>query len=76
MRKTILMGTREDVINRRSKQSATAPVYSGSNNRTPIPVRRIVTFNHPVLVDSLKGVLFFISGLFKYVYNLEKLNVK
>ena len=47
MRKSILMGTREDVIKRRAKQAAIESVRSADDNRTSVPVRRIVTFNHP-----------------------------
>lgn len=49
MRKSILMGTREDVIKRRAKQAAIESVRSADDNRTSVPVRRIVTFNHPIL---------------------------
>lgn len=49
MRKSILMGTREDVIKRRAKQAAAESVRSADDNRTFMPVRRIVTFNHPIL---------------------------
>lgn len=52
MRKSILIGTREDVIKRSNKQSVTAPVFTPVDNRAPTPVRRIVTFNHPCLMDS------------------------
>ena len=49
MRKSILMGTREDVIKRRAKQAAIESVRSTDDNRTSVPVRRIVTFNHPCI---------------------------
>lgn len=49
MRKSILMGTREDVIKRRAKQANNASVHTSNSNRTPNSVRRIVTFNHPCL---------------------------
>lgn len=47
MRKSILVGTRKDVIKRRAKQAAIESVRSADDNRTSVPVRRIVTFNHP-----------------------------
>lgn len=34
MRKSILMGTREDVIKRRAKQANNAPVHNNNSNRT------------------------------------------
>lgn len=49
MRKSILMGTREDVIKRRAKQADIDSMRSADNNRTSVPVRRIVTFNHPCI---------------------------
>lgn len=49
MKKSILIGTKEDVIKRRAKQAAIESVRSADDNRTPIPVRRIVTFNHPCI---------------------------
>lgn len=49
MRKSILMGTREDVIKCRAKQAAIESVRSADNNRTSVPVRRIITFNHPCI---------------------------
>lgn len=49
MRKSLIMGTREDVIKRRAKQAAIESVRSADDNRTSVPVRRIVTFNHPIL---------------------------
>lgn len=48
MRKSILMGTREDVIKRRANQ----PVRNSNGAGTSVPVRRIVTFNHPCLMNS------------------------
>lgn len=48
MRKSILMGTREDVIKRRVNQ----PVRNSNGNRTSVPVRRIITFNHPILGNN------------------------
>jgi len=50
MRKSILMGTREDVSKRRAKQAAIESVHSTDDNRTSVPVRRIVTFNHPCIL--------------------------
>lgn len=46
MRKSLIMGTKSDVIKRRAKQAAIEPVRSADDNRTSVPVRRIVTFNH------------------------------
>lgn len=43
MRKSLLMGIKEDVIKRRTTQ----PVRTSNGNGTSVPVRRIVTFNHP-----------------------------
>lgn len=43
------MGTREDVIKRRAKQATFESVRSTDDNRTSVPIRRIVTFNHPIL---------------------------
>lgn len=51
MRKSLIMGTKEDVIKRRAKQANTVAVLntgsavsSASNSK-----RTIVTFNHPIL---------------------------
>ena len=59
MRKSILMGTSKDVINRRRKQDDSLSVsHCPSIGAYPSvvipmkPVRRIVTFNHPCLMDS------------------------
>ena len=52
MRKSILIGTKEDVIKRRAKQAAIESVRSIDDNRTSVPVRRIVTFNHPILGNN------------------------
>lgn len=49
MRKSLIMGTKEDVIKRRVKQAAIESVRSADDNRTSVPVRRIVTFNHTIL---------------------------
>lgn len=48
MRKSLIMGTKEDVIKRRATQS----VRTSNDNGTSVPVRRIVTFNHPILMNS------------------------
>lgn len=55
MRKSILMGTREDVIKHRAKQAATQSVPAGNSSRTYSikPKQYIVTFNHPVLNNEL-----------------------
>lgn len=52
MRKSLIMGTKSDVIKRRAKQTATESVRSADDNRTSVPVRRIITFNHPCLMNS------------------------
>ena len=49
MRKSLIMGTKSDVIKRRAKQAAIESVRSADDNRTSVPVRRIVTFNHPCI---------------------------
>lgn len=49
MRKSILLGTREDVIKRPTKQANNAAVRNSNSNRTSDSVRRIVTFNHPCI---------------------------
>ena len=49
MRKSLIMGTKSDVIKRRAKQATAQSVRSADDNRTSVPVRRIVTFNHPIL---------------------------
>ena len=49
MRKSLLLGNKEDVIKRRAKQATAQSVRSADDNRTSVPVRRIVTFNHPIL---------------------------
>ena len=49
MRKSLIMGTKSDVIKRRAKQAAAQSVRSADDNRTSVPVRRIVTFNHPCI---------------------------
>lgn len=43
MRKSLIMGTKEDVIKRRANK----PVRNNNGTGTSVPVRRIVTFNHP-----------------------------
>lgn len=71
MRKSLIMGTKEDVIKRRATQS----VRTSNDNGTSVPVgnkrimtddelkefiahglqeskKRIVTFNHPILMNS------------------------
>ena len=54
MRKSLIMGTKEDVIKRRAKQDTNVSVsHCPSNGAYPSvvipmkPARRIVTFNHP-----------------------------
>ena len=43
------MVTREDVIKRRAEQVTAKSVRSTDDNRASVPVRRIVTFNHPCI---------------------------
>lgn len=50
MKKSILLGTKEDVTKRCAKQANTQSVRSADGNRTSVPVRRIVTFNHPCIL--------------------------
>lgn len=66
MRKSILMGTREDVIKRRAKQANNAPVHNSNSNRTFDSVRRIVTFNHPCLNNWNP------SGFFLFCFSIER----
>lgn len=47
MRKSLLLGNKEDVIKRRAKQTAIESVRNADDNGTSVPVRRIITFNHP-----------------------------
>lgn len=51
MRKSILMGTREDVIKHRAKQANTQsmPVTGSSRTYSIKPKQYIVTFNHPCI---------------------------
>ncbi|UEN68812.1 gp16 [Shigella virus Moo19] len=51
MRKSILMGTREDVIKRRAKQvtAQSVPVTGYSRTYNSKPKQYIVTFNHPCI---------------------------
>ena len=49
MRKSLLLGNKEDVIKRPTKQANNAPVHNSPSNRTSDSVRRIVTFNHPCI---------------------------
>ena len=51
MRKSIIMGTKEDVIKRRAKQANTVAVHNTRSNVSPAgnSKRTIVTFNHPIL---------------------------
>lgn len=53
MRKSLIMGTREDVIKRRSKQATAMPVHSGTGSESSISSnkRTIVTYNHPSIKD-------------------------
>ena len=45
MRKSLHQGTKTDVIKRRANQ----PVRNSNGTGTSVPVRRIVTFNHPCI---------------------------
>lgn len=51
MRKSLIMGTKEDVIKRRAKQANTVAVHNTGNNESSVSnsKRTIVTFNHPIL---------------------------
>lgn len=51
MRKSLIMGTKEDVIKRRAKQANTMAVHNTSNSVSPAgnSKRTIVTFNHPCI---------------------------
>lgn len=51
MRKSILMGNKEDVIKRRAKQATTQSVPVAGHSRTYDikPKQYIVTFNHPCI---------------------------
>lgn len=51
MRKSLIMGTKEDVIKRRVKQANTVAVHNTGSNVSPAgnSKRTIVTFNHPIL---------------------------
>lgn len=51
MRKSILMGTKEDVIKRRAKQATAQSVPAGNSGRAYSikPKQYIVTFNHPCI---------------------------
>lgn len=51
MRKSLIMGTREDVIKRRAKQATTQSVPATGYSRiyNSKPKQYIVTFNHPIL---------------------------
>ena len=49
MRKSLIMGTKEDVLKRRAKQAAAQSMHNSNSDRTSTTVRRIVTFNHPIL---------------------------
>lgn len=52
MRKSLIMGTKEDVAKRSAKQAISQSVHHSSDNRTSVPVRRIVTFNHPSIMEK------------------------
>lgn len=51
MRKSLIMGTKEDVIKRRAKQANTMAVHNIGNTVSPTgnSKRTIVTFNHPCI---------------------------
>lgn len=55
MRKSLIMGTREDVIKRRAKQATAQSVPAGNSGRAYSikPKQYIVTFNHPVINNEL-----------------------
>ena len=49
MRKSLILGTKSDVIKRRAKQATAEPVSTVNSDGASAPVRRIITFNHPIL---------------------------
>lgn len=51
MRKSLIMGTKEDVIKRRAKQANTVAVHNTGNSMPPASnnKRIIVTYNHPCI---------------------------
>ena len=51
MRKSLIMGTKEDVIKRRTKQANIMAVHNTGNTVSPVGngKRTIVTFNHPCI---------------------------
>ena len=51
MRKSLIMGTKEDVIKRRAKQVNTVAVHNTGSVVSPAgnSKRTIVTFNHPCI---------------------------
>lgn len=55
MRKSLIMGTKLDVLKRRTKQSnATSVSTTNDNSSLSYSSKRIVTFNHPLLLESNK----------------------
>lgn len=51
MRKSLIMGTKEDVIKRRAKQANTMAMHNTGNSVSSAgnSKRTIVTFNHPCI---------------------------
>lgn len=51
MRKSLIMGTKEDVIKRRAKQANTVAVHNTDNSVSSAgnSKRNIVTYNHPCI---------------------------
>lgn len=56
MRKSLLLGNKEDVIKRRAKQATTQSVPVAGHSRTYDikPKQYIVTFNHRWVLDGLE----------------------
>lgn len=54
MRKSLIMGTKEDVAKRRAKQADTqsVPTYNGGRAYSVRPKQYIVTFNHPSIMEK------------------------
>lgn len=51
MRKSLIMGTKEDVIKRRAKQANTMAVHNTRSVVSPVSSNKrvILTFNHPCM---------------------------
>lgn len=49
MRKSLIMGTKADVVKMKAKRQMYKTVTFAERYSTSEPVNRIVTFNHPIL---------------------------